>query len=815
MSVFVNALDVPSLQIQPDQKLISKEVGASLALTCRPRVQDPRLITQLEWRDPYGRRIEKYNRTSPIMLQHLSEEVGVVLIFTSLSENQAGNYTCRGVYSNSETLSASIEVQTYVDIKFVDAPENQFPIVGKNFKVKCKVQGDPPPIVDWSRGDITIRTDDKYVVNPDDLLIRNVTELDDGVYKCTAFVSNTGQIKSRNIMVEVQIPPRMEPIDPQRITIIDGESAFVKCKATGKPPPSYQWIKLEERKDLSVTDRFEVKKATGELIVNRAEYNDKGTYQCIATNSAGRANTTVTVDVYVKPKIFELLNVTSAENSSTEITCKAFGRPLPRVTFMKLSTKEVFTIGRQPQDRRIILEQQVFDSKGETFGTLHIDRLNRSDDGLYECRADNEAGAYYKNGHITVEFAPTFERTKNLPPVYGWYNKPGNLSCIPEAIPNATITWKHNGVDLRNTSNIEIHGKGPTSNLIVRAYNELRLYSVYICVASNKHGVNELPLTLHHATVPEVAQMTVESITATTIKFSIIPKGSFEGLPIRSYTIQYKPKGEFDWSFARNHTWSFGAPYYLENLVPEETYHFRVAATNDVGTGHFLNVQSQTMPRRSVPAEPKILVSTHKEYNMSDREDMVIPSPYADHFELRWNVPSDNGEPILHYLVRYCVISGRWHDKDCSEQIQQSVQYTSYQLDSLRPDTVYKVELRAHNSIGDSSPAQIRVRTARGEDPIVPMQKAGISSGLIIGIVVAVIILVLILLDITCFFVNRLGVIALCCGNGAKQSAEDDAKLSREEHEPLKQDEKQISVEFDGRHVYSKTGEIIGKHSAV
>nr|CAI5863675.1 unnamed protein product [Callosobruchus analis] len=119
------------------------------------------------------------------------------------------------------------------------------------------------------------------------------------------------------------------------------------------------------------------------------------------------------------------------------------------------------------------------------------------------------------------------------------------------------------------------------------------------------------------------------------------------------------------------------------------------------------------------------------------------------------------------------------------------------------------------------------------------MQKAGISSGLIIGIVVAVIILVLILLDITCFFVNRLGVIALCCGNGAKQSAEDDAKLSSykaapahpsslnlpqpiklapsltEEHEPLKQDEKQISVEFDGRHVYSKTGEIIGKHSAV
>lgn len=36
-------------------------------------------------------------------------------------------------------------------------------------------------------------------------------------------------------------------------------------------------------------------------------------------------------------------------------------------------------------------------------------------------------------------------------------------------------------------------------------------------------------------------------------------------------------------------------------------------------------------------------------------------------------------------------------------------------MHSLRPDTTYKVELRAHNAIGLSSPAEIRVKTARGE----------------------------------------------------------------------------------------------------
>lgn len=35
---------------------------------------------------------------------------------------------------------------------------------------------------------------------------------------------------------------------------------------------------------------------------------------------------------------------------------------------------------------------------------------------------------------------------------------------------------------------------------------------------------------------------------------------------------------------------------------------------------------------------------------------------------------------------------------------------------NLEPDTVYKIELRAHNSIGHSSPAQIKIKTARGKD---------------------------------------------------------------------------------------------------
>lgn len=354
----------------------------------------------------------------------------------------------------------------------------------------------------------------------------------------------------------MQVPPIIVPMEP--ITIIEGETASARCMATGKPPPTFQWIKLKERQDLAVTDRFEVKERTGELIMNRVEFNDDGHYKCTAKNSVGFVDTTVQINVLVKPRIFELINVTSPINKETEITCKAHGRPSPKILFRKLSNREPFSKSQQYDDH-ITLEEQFFQDKGETHGKLIISKLNRSDDGLYECTAQNSAGIAYKNGHITVEFPPTFDRTKNLPPVWSWNGKPGNLTCIPEAIPNATIIWKYGGIEIQENPNFQKIGNGPVSNLIVKPYNEKRFFSQYECVATNKLGSASIKLQLKEGFVPrDLAQVRPESITATTIKFSIIPASQFDGLPIKSVTVRFKPERELSWEFAYNHTWSFG-----------------------------------------------------------------------------------------------------------------------------------------------------------------------------------------------------------------------------------------------------------------
>lgn len=275
--------------------------------------------------------------------------------------------------------------------------------------------------------------------------------------------------------VEVLIPPKMDPIPP--VQIVEGDTARIKCKAFSKPPSNYTWIRKDTREDLSIKDRFTVEARTGILAISRIERQDDSLYQCVARNPAGTAEQLVNITVLAKPKIYELLNITAPVENDTQLICKASGRPAPYVTFRKLNRQDKFTLGVQPDDPRITLENQVFQKKGETFAKLIIKRLARYDDGLYECIAENEVEKAYKNGHIAVEFPPTFERTKDYPPVWTWADKPGNMTCIPEAFPNATIVWKFNSIELDNSrNNIKIENKGPISHLIVTPYHNRAFY---------------------------------------------------------------------------------------------------------------------------------------------------------------------------------------------------------------------------------------------------------------------------------------------------------------------------------------------------
>lgn len=93
-------------------------------------------------------------------------------------------------------------MQISVDITFANAPENQYAKLGSDYTIRCEVRGNPQPSVDWNRNDVSLTSNDRYIIDNTGLLIKNVRESDDGVYTCSALVLETANMQSRNIRVE-------------------------------------------------------------------------------------------------------------------------------------------------------------------------------------------------------------------------------------------------------------------------------------------------------------------------------------------------------------------------------------------------------------------------------------------------------------------------------------------------------------------------------------------------------------------------------------------------------------------------------------
>lgn len=305
--------------------------------------------------------------------------------------------------------------------------------------------------------------------------------------------------------------------------------------------------------------------------------SDRGIYTCIAKNDAGIAEKETRLNVVMKPKIFELKNITVPINNETMLICKSKGWPIPFVTFRRYGLTEELRLGHQENDDRIILEQTVDNELGESTGILVISSVVRSDDGLYQCVARNKGGTAFETGHITVEYAPNFDHMKELPPVFSWEERVANLSCMAMALPNATIEWRWNERLVREMQDkfLQIIEDGPRSDLIVRPVDR-RYYSAYKCIAVNKIGRAEHIMELREAHLPSaVAQAKPIEVTATTITFDIIGPPFELGMPIKAYTAQYKEERNPDWLYSFNRTWSVDTPYVIEGLRPQTMYTFR------------------------------------------------------------------------------------------------------------------------------------------------------------------------------------------------------------------------------------------------
>lgn len=145
-------------------------------------------------------------------------------------------------------------------------------------------------------------------MDKDGVVIREVSETDEGVYTCRVRVTSMGTVEERHIQVEVHELPVMVT-QPQLTEGVEKESVTLECLATGKPEPQYDWVN-HKGQDLRHLERHTVDKYKGTLVIDQLRREDAGVYTCTARNMAGYASLKSTLNVVTKPVIEEYKNTT-------------------------------------------------------------------------------------------------------------------------------------------------------------------------------------------------------------------------------------------------------------------------------------------------------------------------------------------------------------------------------------------------------------------------------------------------------------------------------------------------------------------------
>ncbi|XP_030578221.1 immunoglobulin superfamily DCC subclass member 4 [Archocentrus centrarchus] len=225
-----------------------------------------------------------------------------VLQILEVTKHDEGVYRC--VASNSAGKDISHEARLSVTsgsteplnrVVIVAPPQNATVILGHPAVMECMAQGQPKPLVSWSRQDgKPISTD--VVVLATNLVIRDTRRHHAGVYVCRANKPKTREFVIAAAELQVPAPPViLQP--PETVSLSRGNTARFLCNSTGEPSPVLHWLKNGQ----PIKSLRRVKtQSPGVLLINQLAQEDGGYYQCIAENWLGTSCATARLTVIVR-----------------------------------------------------------------------------------------------------------------------------------------------------------------------------------------------------------------------------------------------------------------------------------------------------------------------------------------------------------------------------------------------------------------------------------------------------------------------------------------------------------------------------------
>ncbi|XP_042333788.1 LOW QUALITY PROTEIN: basement membrane-specific heparan sulfate proteoglycan core protein [Sceloporus undulatus] len=479
----------PTVSVIPQGSLQVK-AGKSISLDCYGS-GEPRPLVR--WSRVGVRQKVEHQTLMPL------EGVAVLRIpFAKLED--AGTYVCM---AQNSLGTAEVQVEVSVEashgrpgVPEIHAHPTQTVVAGETARLHCSATGQPTPTIHWSK--LRAPLPWQHQIVNDTLVIPRVAQQDSGQYICNA--TNSAGFTEAFIMLDVETPPYATSL-PDAATVQAGDVVQLQCLAHGTPPLRYEWTKVNG----SLPGHAVVRE--GILHMRPTTPHDSGTYRCHVSNRVGSAEALAQVRVQGAPGEGPLSvqvtpqSDTKAIGGTAEFVCSVAGDPRAQIEWFKED-------GELPASHSI------------NNGVLRIEKLDRSCQGVYVCRASGPSGQAQDRVRLMVQALPKVMiniRTSVQTVLAG---NAVEFECLAFGDPKPQVTWSKVGGWLR--PGVLVNG-----GMVKIERVEQSDAGQYRCTATNNVGTVQSHIILHVQSVPQIAaQPEVKEVSAgSTVVFPCLASG--------------------------------------------------------------------------------------------------------------------------------------------------------------------------------------------------------------------------------------------------------------------------------------------------
>ncbi|XP_011735922.2 contactin-3 isoform X2 [Macaca nemestrina] len=640
----------------------------------------------------------------------VSQETGHLYI-SKVEPSDVGNYTCvvTSLVTNARVLGSPTplvlrsdgvmgEYEPKIEVQF---PETLPAAKGSTVKLECFALGNPIPQINWRRSDgLPFSSKIKLRKFNGVLEIPNFQQEDAGSYECIA-ENSRGKNVARGRLTYYAKPHWVQLIKDVETAVED--SLYWECRASGKPKPSYRWLKNGAA--LVLEERIQIE--NGALTISNLSVTDSGMFQCIAENKHGLVYSSAELKVvasapdFSKNPMKKLVQV--QVGSLVSLDCKPRASPRARSSWKKGD------VSVQEHARISLLKD----------GGLKIANVTKADAGTYTCMAENQFGKANGTTHLVVT-----EPTRITLAPSNMDVSVGESVILPcqvqhDPLLDIIFTWYFNGAlaDFKKDgSHFEKVGGSSSGDLMIRNI-QLKHSGKYVCmVQTGVDSVSSAADLIVRGSPGPPENVKVDEITDTTAQLSW-KEGKDNHSPVISYSIQARTPFSVGWQTVTTVPEVIDGKTHTATVVelnPWVEYEFRVVASNKIGGGEPSLPSEKVRTEEAVPEVPPSEVNG----GGGSRSELVIT----------WDpVPEElqNGEGFGYVVAFRPLGVTTWIQTVVTSP--DTPRYV-FRNESIVPYSPYEVKVGVYNNKGEGPFSPVTTVFSAEEEPTVAPSQVSANS---------------------------------------------------------------------------------------